>query len=171
MVQLKNALPQYFTDIYEVEAILSAVSKELDRLYDVMNRAFGNLAANTACSAFERWEDDLGLSHYGTDDERRQAILANIALIRTQTAQTIADLVTSFAKGLEVTVTEKGSIVTITVTEEGKVTYFHRLVERVERALPYHLTVDFSAHSRIETGFMSSKLPVCIMEMDIKTGG
>ena len=41
MVQLKDSLPVYFTDIYEVDAILGVVSKEIDRLYGVIY-AYGN---------------------------------------------------------------------------------------------------------------------------------
>ena len=43
MVQLKDSLPVYFTDIYEVDAILGVVSKEIDRLYGVIYAAFDNL--------------------------------------------------------------------------------------------------------------------------------
>ena len=104
MVELKRALPDYFTAVYEVDAVLNAVSKELDRLYAVIDTAFANLSVTTASGAFERWENDLGLSHYGTDEERRQAILANLGLIKTQTTATIVSLIRAFARHAEAVV-------------------------------------------------------------------
>ena len=167
MVELKRALPDYFTAVYEVDAILNAVSKELDRLYAVIDRAFANLSVTTAEGAFERWENDLGLSHYGTDEERRQAIFAHLGLIRTQTAQTIGGLIRAFARHSEAVVRENGYVVSVNVMEDGEFTEFRQLIAQIERALPYHLTVDFSSQSRLETGFMRNKLSLCTMEMEI----
>lgn len=169
MVELKRALPDYFTAVYEVDAVLNAVSKELDRLYAVIDTAFANLSVTTASGAFERWENDLGLSHFGTDEERRQAILANLGLIKTQTTATILSLIRAFARHSEAVVKENGYVVSVNVTEEGEFTEFRQLIAQIERALPYHLTVDFSAQTRLEAGYMRNKLSLCTMEMELFT--
>ena len=167
MVQLKDSLPVYFTDIYEVDAILGVVSKEIDRLYGVIYAAFDNLSASRATGAFEKWENDLGLSHYVTDSERKQAILATLGLIRTQTVETITGIIRAYARNAEIVVKENGYEVAVRVSETGECTSFRQLKAQIERALPYHLSLDFSAESQLEAGLMRRKMGVCVMEMEV----
>ena len=170
-VELKNALPQYFTDIYEVDAILKAVSNEIGRLYDVMERAFNNLAANKAQGALERWEKDLGLSSYGTIDERRSAILAKLGLMRTQTVDTVRSLIRAYRPNIMEKIVENGRTVSISVSEEGQFGSFRQLLAQIRNALPFHLDVEFEANSSLDTVLMKRKEMLCTMDMEIETGG
>lgn len=170
-VELRRSLPDYYTELYEVGAILDTVSKELTRLEDTLDRAFANLSATTAVNHLEMWEKDLSIVPGGSFEGRRQAILAKIGLMGIVNAETVLGSIRAFSSEAEAYLEEKGDSVDIVITEKGGVyTDFSHLTRELKKALPYHLTANIGVNSTLNAVSVPRTESRCRMEMTWEIG-
>lgn len=99
-------LPFWLQNMKEMDELLTAESKELDRLHNVLEEYIRELSLNTASELLSRYEKMFDLMGEGlTQDERRKNLIAKLNARYTATKQSIYNELTTMT-GLPVEIEE-----------------------------------------------------------------
>lgn len=144
---LMDALPRYYADSAEVDAIMSANTKEIDRIRMLARDITNQLYVDTATYGLARWERIVGVETFENKpiNERRSVIKAKLRGAGVVTAQHIKDVAEAWYGG-ETEVTEAFStyaVIVKFVAEYGVPTNLGDVEKALREIIPAHLALVF----------------------------
>lgn len=148
MRNLLEHLPEFWSQIYEVDALLGVDAAELMALEGFLDVLVDNLYVMTAERNLPRWERSLGITP-DTDDtltQRRERVQSRLRAQGTVTKASIANVAAAFSGG-EVAVIEAPADSSITVKFVGTFGVpadLPSLTETLRELLPAHIAFAYA---------------------------
>ena len=160
-IDLKEKLPKFLTDIYEVGHILDSITKEINRLNENVDKTYKNLSIKQCQDHFEWWERDLSINAEDSKSlsDRKKAILANMALFMPQTIESIKDIASIYYPNAKIEASISNKKISLEVINLEGIFEDYTVVKRViEEAIPLHVSIESSFISQLTTNGLMAKL-------------